>query len=304
MMAVKIYVLQRVKFFHNVKKNFKNFRARADSMDSSPQRRNRGRPKAWDDKTEQNTIKSLDRAMEVLEHLSTLPGVTLSELSSDLNQSTATVYRILVTLEGRGLVELDAENQVWHVGPQAFLIGAQYLRRTSIVDRARPILRRLMEETGETANLAVPRDGHVMFVGQVECNQSVRAFFPPGTMSPMHASGIGKALLAAMPERSLDVHLGANTLTRFTEHTITDADHLKHALSDIRAAGYAIDEQEKNLGMRCIAAAVYDWNGDAVAGLSVSGPINRVTEAELSKLAASVTEAAATLSKALGATMQ
>ena len=271
-------------------------------MEITQQRRNRGRPKAWDDKTQQNTIKSLDRAMEVLEHLSTLSGATLSELASDLDQSTATVYRILVTLEGRGLVELDAENQVWHVGPRAFLIGAKYLRRTSVVDRARPILRALMEETGETANLAVARDGHVMFVGQVECHHSVRAFFPPGTMSPMHASGIGKALLAAMPDPALETHLKANTLERFTQHTITDPDKLRQALSDIRQAGFAIDEQEKNLGMRCIAAAIYDWNENAVAGLSVSGPISRVTADDIPRLAQSVTEAAVTLSKALGST--
>ena len=106
--------------------------------------------------------------MGVLEHLSTLAGATLSELANDLEQSAATVYRILVTLESRGMVELEKETQVWHVGPRAFLIGARYLRRTSVVDRARPILRALMQQTGETANLAVARDGHVMFVSQVE----------------------------------------------------------------------------------------------------------------------------------------
>ncbi|MEM9107506.1 MAG: HTH-type transcriptional regulator BhcR [Pseudomonadota bacterium] len=271
-------------------------------MDGSNQRRARGRPKAWDDKTEQNTIKSLDRAMEVLEHLSTLSGATLSELAGELGQSTATVYRILVTLGIRGLVELDAENQTWHVGPQAFLIGATYLRRTSVVDRARPILRQLMEETGETANLGVAREGHVMFVGQVECHHSVRAFFPPGTMSPMHASGIGKALLAAMPANRLDAHLETATLERFTEHTIVEPDALRTSLTQIKEVGFAIDEQEKNLGMRCIAAAVYDWNGDAVAGLSVSGPTTRVTHNEIVRLSDAVTSAARELSAALGAT--
>ena len=132
------------------------------------QQARRGRPKAWDDKTEQNTIKSLDRAIHVLDHLSTLPGATLSELAGDLDQSAATVYRILVTLQGRGLVEFDGESQLWHVGPRAFLIGARYLRRTSLVDRARPLLRALMAETGEPANHAVAREGLVVFDSQVE----------------------------------------------------------------------------------------------------------------------------------------
>jgi DNA-binding IclR family transcriptional regulator len=136
--------------------------------------------------------------MAVFEHLSTTSGATLSELAADTDQSPATTYRILVTLEARDLVEFDPGPQLWHIGPRAFLIGARYLRRTSLVERARPVLRRLMERTGETANLGIARDGHVLFVSQVETHASIRAFFPPGTLSPMHASGIGKALLAQM----------------------------------------------------------------------------------------------------------
>lgn len=261
----------------------------------------RGRPKAWQDKTDQNTIKSLDRAMAVLEHLSTLPGATLSELAGGLDQSAATVYRILVTLEARDLVEFDGEAQVWHVGPRAFLIGARYLRRTSVVDRARPILRALMQETGETANLAVARDGHVMFVSQVECHNSIRAFFPPGTMSPMHASGIGKALLAQMSGDQFAAHVKRHALEEFTPHTIVAPEALAREMEDIRGRGYAIDDQERNIGMRCIAAPVFDWTGEAVAGLSVSGPVSRMVDNETARIAAAVGDAARSLSQALGA---
>ena len=264
-------------------------------------RRNRGRPKAWDDKTQQNTIKSLDRAMEVLEHLSTLSGVTLSELAEALDQSPATVYRVLVTLEQRGLVEFDAEAQLWHVGSQAFVIGARYLRRTSLVDRARPILHQLLGQTGETANLAVPRDGSVVFVSQAECHHSIRAFFPPGSASPMHASGIGKALLAQMPEAALDRVLNQETLVEFTEHTISDPVALQAELERTRVRGFAIDDQEKNIGMRCIAAPVFNWAGDPVAGMSISGPIARIGDAEIPTLAEAVKQAASALSEALGA---
>lgn len=269
-------------------------------MAESQTRRTRGRPKAWVDKTEQNTIKSLDRAMEVLEHLSTLPGASLSELAGNLDQSPATVYRVLVTLEQRGLVEFDPEAQVWHVGVQAFVIGARYLRRTSLVDRAIPILRQLMAETGETANLAVPRDGTVVFVGQVECHHSIRAFFPPGSTSPMHASGIGKALLAEMPTAQLDLMLCGITLESFTEFTITAPDALLTELERIRARGFAIDDQEKNLGMRCIASPVWNWTGEAVAGLSISGPLARVGDGEIPMLADAVMRAGRELSAALG----
>ena len=241
--------------------------------------------------------------MEVLDHLSTLPGATLSELSSDLEQSAATVYRILVTLEGRGLVEFDPEAQVWHVGARAFLIGARYLRRTSVVDRARPILRRLMEVSDETANLAVAGEGHVIFVSQVECNNSIRAFFPPGTVSPMHASGIGKALLAELSPSKMETYFSSGPLEHFTEKTITTEPALRAEMERVKAQGYSVDDQEKNIGMRCIAAPVLDWNGEAVAGLSVSGPISRITDTDIPRLAEAVRQAAAALSTALGADM-
>ena len=178
-------------------------------------RRARGRPRDWDDKTGQNTIKSLDRAMEVFEYLSQAQGKPLSALASETGQSPATVYRILVTLEGRGLVTFDPEDQVWHIGAQAFVIGARFLRRTSLVDRARPILRGLMEATGETANLGVEKGGMVLFLSQVETHESIRAFFPPGTLSPMHASGIGKALLAQMDAERFDMWFDRHPPDRF-----------------------------------------------------------------------------------------
>jgi IclR family acetate operon transcriptional repressor len=272
-----------------------------EATESDLPKRNRGRPKAWDDKTAQNTIKSLDRAMGVFDHLSTLPGATLSELADDLDQSAATVYRILVTLEGRGLVEFDAGQQLWHIGPRAFVIGARYLRRTSVVERARPILRRLMEATGETANLGIAREAHVLFISQVETHASIRAFFPPGTLSPMHASGIGKALLAQMSDDRLSRLIATAPLDRFTDRTLTEPGDLRADLQQTRARGYAIDDEEKNTGMRCIAAPVFDLSGEAVAGISVSGPVDRVSSSQTPRLAEAVIQAAADLSRALGA---
>ena len=267
---------------------------------ADPERRSRGRPKSWDDKSAQNTIKSLDRAMEVFEHLSDLNGATLSELADDLDQSPATVYRILQTLEARGLVEVDASAQTWHIGARAFLIGARFLKRTSLVERARPILRRLMEATGETANLGIARDNHVLFVSQVESQASIRAFFPPGTLSPMHASGIGKALLAQMSHDRLSRIMATAPLDRFTARTLTEPATLMADLDVTRERGFAIDDEERNEGMRCIAAPIFDLNGEALAGLSVSGPVARVSHRKTEAIAEPVQEAAAELSAAMG----
>jgi IclR family acetate operon transcriptional repressor len=270
-----------------------------NNTQTSP-RRARGRPRSWDDKTSQNTIKSLDRAIEVFEFLSEAQGKSLAMISSEMGQSAATVYRILVTLEGRGLVEFDPNEQLWYIGAQAFVIGARFLRRTSLVDRARPILRKLMEETGETANLGIEREGAVLFISQVETHATIRAFFPPGTLSPMHASGIGKALLAQMDEDRLDRILAAQRFERFTKYTLTDLGHLRENLIEVREVGYSVDDEEKNLGMRCIAAPVFDVSDEAVAGISVSGPISRVGEGDVSHLSRAVKDAAQALSLAIG----
>ena len=270
-----------------------------NNTQTSP-RRARGRPRSWDDKTSQNTIKSLDRAIEVFEFLSEAQGKSLAMISSEMGQSAATVYRILVTLEGRGLVEFDPNEQLWYIGAQAFVIGARFLRRTSLVDRARPILRKLMEETGETANLGIEREGAVLFISQVETHATIRAFFPPGTLSPMHASGVGKALLAQMDEDRLDRILTAQRFERFTKYTLTDLGHLRENLIEVREVGYSVDDEEKNLGMRCIAAPVFDVSDEAVAGISVSGPISRVGEGDVSHLSRAVKDAAQALSLAIG----
>ncbi|MGI9389858.1 MAG: HTH-type transcriptional regulator BhcR [Boseongicola sp.] len=263
-------------------------------------RRSRGRPRGWDDKTEQNTIKSLDRAMMVLEYLSESPGKTLSALASELGQSPATIYRILTTLEGRGLVEMDTTEQVWHIGPSAFVIGATFLKRTSLVERARPVLRKLMEETGETANLGIEQSGSVLFVSQVETHESIRAFFPPGTLTPMHASGIGKALLAEMDPSRRNRILAKAALEVFTKHTVTDIDALNREAQTIRERGYSIDGEEKTLGMRCIAAAIFDVNQEAIAGVSVSGPTSRVGHEQVPALSVAVMNAANAVTTSLG----
>lgn len=260
----------------------------------------RGRPKAWDDKAPQNTIKSLDRALEVLVALGDMQGGTLSEIANALDQSPATVYRVLTTFQGRGFVDFDTQNQTWHIGAAAFLTGSQFLRRTSLVERARPIMRDLMEATGETANLGIERDGQVLFLGQVETHATIRAFFPPGTVSAMHASGIGKALLCRMDDTRQRRILAQGRLEQFTPHTLTDPDAMIADLHAARERGYAIDAEERNLGMRCIAAPVYNVFGEAVAGISVSGPTTRITGDKIVALAQPVMDAAARLTLAIG----
>ena len=264
------------------------------------ERRSRGRPRAFHDTTRQNTIQSLDRACHILAHLSEAQGLTLSEVDARLDQSPATVYRVLSTFATHGMVELDPAQQTWHVGAGAFRMGSAFLRRTNTLERARPLMQRLVDLTGETANLGIRQDGKVLFLSQVETHQSIRAFFPPGTLSPLHASGIGKALLSAIEDDAIRRLVREAGLEGFTPKTLTGTDRLLEDIARIRERGYSVDDEERTTGMRCVAAPIRNAAGDAVAGLSVSGPVSRISDAAVKAFGGHVVMAARDLSRAIG----
>ncbi len=262
--------------------------------------RPRGRPRAFTDKTDQNRVQSVDRAMALLRRLSESAGMTLSELAAAEGESAATVYRVLVTLQVHGIVESEDPGQVWHVGAGAFRIGSAFLRRTKVVERARSVMDRLMRETGETANLGIENRDEVLFLSQVETHEAIRAFFAPGTKSPMHVSGIGKALLAWYPEDRIRQIATRQGLEGFTSFSITSETTLLRDLARARARGFAIDDQERAEGMRCVAAPIFNAYGEPIAGLSVSGPAFRLPLSATDRIGALVRAAADEVTAATG----
>lgn len=262
--------------------------------------RPRGRPKAFHDKTDQNTVQALDRALGLMELLAREPGMTLTELAGRSDQAVATVYRALVTLQGRGMVEIEEPGQIWHIGPGAFRVGTAFLRRTKVVERARQPMEALMRETGETANLGVEVGDEVLFLAQVETHEAIRAFFPPGTKGPMHVSGIGKALLAwSHPDRLAGI-VARRGLQSFTPLSITSPDLLARDLALTRARGFAIDDGERAEGMRCVAAPIFNSYGEPVAGLSISGPAFRIDLSRADRFGALVRAGADRVTEATG----
>ena len=262
--------------------------------------RPRGRPKAFHDKTDQNTVQALDRALGLLEVLAAHPGLTLSELAAESGQAVATVFRALATLQARGMVECEEPGQVWHIGAGAFRVGSAFLRRTKVVERARAGMDQLMRETGETANLGIEAQDEVLFLSQVETHEAIRAFFPPGTRGPMHVSGIGKALLAWFPPDKVAGIVARRGLPAFTPQSLGTPQALRADLAAIRARGFSIDDQERAPGMRCIAAPIFNVHGEPVAGVSVSGPAFRMPLEDAARLGALVQGVAARVTEAIG----
>ena len=260
----------------------------------------RGRPKAFNDKTDQNTVQALGRGLLLLEHLAQGPGRTLTDLAEDTGQAVATTFRALQTLQAHGMVEVEEPGQLWHIGAGAFRIGTAFLRRTKVVERARQPMDVLMRETGETANLGIEVRGEVLFLAQVETHEAIRAFFPPGTKGPMHSSGIGKALLAWYPEDRVQDIIARQGLEKFTSLTITSDSSLLRDLARTRERGFAIDDQERADGMRCIAAPIFNAHAEPVAGLSVSGPAFRVSLSDATRIGRLVRAAADRVTEATG----
>ncbi len=265
-------------------------------------RRQRGRPKAAEDKTEQNTVQSLDRAIGLLKLLAEAPGMTLSELAAASDQAAATVYRALVTLQGHGIVEIEEPGQLWHVGAGAFRIGTAFLRRSDVIERARGPMAELMEATGETVTLGIEAGDAVLYVAQVETRQAIRAFFPPGARGPLHASAAGKALLAWAEEERVREILDRQGQEKFTSLTITSGSTLLRELSRSRDKGFALEDQEGAEGMRSVAAPIFNAFGEPVAALAVSGPAFRLSLTEITRLGQTVRAAADRVTAATGGT--
>lgn len=263
--------------------------------------RRKGRPRNFYDSLGAKRIQALDRALDVLDVVARSAGMTLSEIAAELDQSPATMHRVLATLEARGVVESEAHTQTWHIGATAFRLGSAFLRRSGVIERSLPVMRELMEQARETSNLGIEQNSNVMFISQIETLETNRAFFPPGTMSPMYASGIGKALLSQYSDTRLDTFLKTHQLVGFTNKTKSTAAALRDDLIEARERGWAYDDEEKTTGMRCVAAPILNTFGKAIAGISVSGPTHRMSEARVNDIGALVCAAAGQVSRSLGA---
>lgn len=267
---------------------------------ASGEKRARGRPRNTAPAPEQASVQSLDRAIALLRLVAEDNGLALSEVAQASGLPPSTAYRMLTTLAAHGMVEFHETDQLWFIGIETFRIGSAFLRRRKLAEQGRPIIQALMMASGETANLAVADTDCVVFVSQVETHEAIRAFFRPGTRSPLHCSGIGKAILAHAEPRARDPLLKRLKLERFTDKTLTTRSALLADLDAIRARGYSIDDEERHAGMRCVAAAVFNEFGEAVGGVSVSGPTVRVTDARIDSFGPAVRAAAARLTEAMG----
>jgi IclR family KDG regulon transcriptional repressor len=247
-------------------------------------------------------IQSVSHALDVLEAFRDSDGeLGVTELSKRLKLHKNNVFRLLATLESRGYVEQNRSTENYRLGLGCLQLGRAYSEHMGLLHQSRPIMDELVAETGETAYVAVLREGHMVVVDAAEAPQVVRLASPLGSILPLHASAVGKCLLAAAPSDDDLRTLLPGTLERYTDRTPTDLRTLRDQLKHVASAGYAIDMGEHRDDVRAVAVPVRDYTRAVVACLAVAGPIHRFQGERLEKeLAPVAVRAGLDLSARLG----
>ena len=224
-------------------------------------------------------------------------GVT--DLGAQLHLAKSTVYRLLQTLAARGFVVQDPDSGRYRLGLRFLELGAVVTDSLSIRTIARPHLQALMEATRETVHLGLLEGHEVVYADKIESPQTIRMYSRVGRRSPLHCTALGKVLLAYQPPEELPAFFPAG-LRRYTPRTITTRRRLREELRQIREEGYALDNEEFDEGLRCVAAAVRDHLRTVVASIGIAGPATRLEPARLPELIKHVREAADAVSADLG----
>lgn len=220
-----------------------------------------------------SSVRSLERAFELLEHLADAGGqLALTELAEVSGLPMPTIYRLMRTLVNRGYIRQDASKR-YALGPRLIRIGEAAERLLGTW--ARPALARLVDEVGETANMALLEGDEAVYVAQVPSRHSMRMFTEVGRRVRPHCTGVGKALLAQLPDAAVREIIARTGMPAYTAHTIVDPAVLMRELGHIRERGYALDEEEQEIGVRCVAVPVAGT--PALTAISVSGPQARLT---------------------------
>jgi IclR family KDG regulon transcriptional repressor len=245
-------------------------------------------------------IQAVDHSLKLVDVLAASDqarGVT--ELSGELRLAKSTVHRLLQTFVSRNYVVQDPASGRYHLGLKFLELGVLVSSRLSIVMIARPHLQRLMEATNETVHLGLLEGHEVVYADKIECSQTIRMYSRVGRRSPLHCTALGKVLLAAQPEATLRDVLRAG-LAPHTARTLTTARALRAELRQVQAQGYAVDNEEFEDGLRCLAAPVWDHTETVGASMGIAGPAARIHPGRMPELIKLVQEAAAAISTALG----
>ena len=246
-------------------------------------------------------IQSIARAVSILEHLAVNGNEdSLSNISRTLGLSKSTTYSIIATLEQLGLVQQDQASARYSLGIKLFELGQVVHSSMDLRKLAIASLQKLVEKYGETALLGILSQGEVVYIDKVDCLHSIGISSKIGGRNPAHCTGVGKMLLSGLSDEELKKFIDQKDLKKYTDKTITEPAVLRRHLYEIHKQGYAIDDEEIETGLRCIAAPIRNHRSEIIASISLSGPTQRMNKEKLDQTIADVVATANAISTQLG----
>ena len=247
-------------------------------------------------------IQAVDHALDLLEQFhDDVDELGVTELSKRLKLHKNNVFRLLATLESRNYIEQNRVTENYRLGLKTLELGQTFIKQMGLLRQSRPVLEWLVRECNETTYVAILKEFHIVYLDVVETDLTVRVVPRVGARLPAYCTAAGKVQMAFMTDEELEHYLPAKELKRYTPNTITDRDDFKRHLKEINEQGYAVDNEELDVGVKCVGAPIRDYTRRIVGAVSISGPSMRFMDDRMDKeLIPLVKKAAEEISLKLG----
>ena len=247
-----------------------------------------------------NPVQSAGKIFQILETLSETGPIGLIELSNALGLHKSTAFRLLNSLIYMGYVVQEKETSKYMLSFKILEVAGKLLDKMDIVSIVHPYIVKLAEQSKETVHLVQRSGNNTVYIDKVESEaNSIRMVSKIGTTIPMYCSGVGKAILAALPKDKVEAVWNSSEIIKKTPYTITNINELYRILDEVREKGYALDNEENEAGVRCIAACIIDNKGKPANAFSISAPVSRMTEERVEELSHYVLEMKEKITKEL-----
>lgn len=247
-----------------------------------------------------DSVSSVLKVFGILQALAEQKEIGVTELSQRIMMSKSTVYRFLQTMKTLGYVMQEGDSDKYALSLKLFELGAQALEYQDLLEIADVAMRKLGKATRETVHLASLDEGSIIYLHKIDSEYNLRMYSRIGRRRPIYSTGLGKVLTAWLDEVEVRDMLADTEFERFTEFTLPNLESLMAQLQQVRQQGYAEDNEEMELGLRCFAVPIYDRFGTVIAGLSVSLPLFRFEESQLGGLIKQLHDTAAWISSQMG----
>ncbi|MDC3425662.1 IclR family transcriptional regulator [Aquibacillus sp. 3ASR75-11] len=249
----------------------------------------------------ENMVKSVSRALDIIQLISSKKdGLGVTEIANQIDINKSSVYRILSTLAQYGYIEQEEEKGRYKLGYKFLEVSTNLLDSIDLRSEARPYLLELEEETNEVIHLVVFDQDEVVYIEKLEGNETLRMHSKVGKRAPVHCTSVGKAILAHLPTSVVLDIMERSGMPAHTDKTITDKEAFLRELIEVKKRGYALDLEENEFGIICIAAPIFNHLGKVTAAVSVSGPTIRMTDNRIEQLKARMIETGKNISIRLG----